>query len=179
MIPTPQYVVFYNGDEIRPAVEKQRLSESFLDSSVRLEYEWTATAYNLYDENNSMLLEACKPLSDYMYVVDMIKTGWRSGMSKGDALRAVDYAVTKCIQDGILSEFLTKHRAEVIDVCLTEFDEKKYADTLISQGIEQGIEQGIAKIVLQMLNSGKTAEDIHEFCGIPIVEIEKYRNYCS
>ena len=93
-------------------------------------------------------------------------------MSKEEAIKAVDLAVKDCIERGILAEFLTKHRAEVIDVCLTEFDEKKYADTLIGQGIEQGIKQTIEK----MLTSGKSPEMIHDFCDIPLDVILKVQS---
>ncbi len=177
MLPTPQYVILYNGDEERPCIEKLKLSDSFTDKSVSSEYEWTATAYNLNDKRNQKLLDACKPLSDYMYVVEHIKESWQSNLSKEDALKAVDNAIKECIQKGVLPEFLIKHRAEVIDVCLTEFDEKKYAETLIADGMEKGMEKGmkkgIAKIVLQMLSSGKTPEEIHAFCEIPLSDIEK------
>ena len=40
-----------------------------------------------------------------------------------DVAKAVDAAVISCIKSGILTEFLTKHRAEVLDVCITEFDD--------------------------------------------------------
>lgn len=133
-LPTPQYIVFYNGNAKRPAVEKLKLSNAFCDKSVSNEYEWTATAYNLNDSANNDLLKSCKPLADYTEVVNRIKAKWHSNMSKEEALEAVDAAVKTCIADGILSEFLTKHRTEVIDVCITEFDETKYAKTLVLEG---------------------------------------------
>ena len=34
----------------------------------------------------------------------------------------------KKINNNILSEFLTKHRAEVIDVCITEYDEQAFVN---------------------------------------------------
>ena len=37
-----------------------------------------------------------------------------------DVAKAVDDAVVSCINDGILKDFLIAHRAEVIDMCLTE-----------------------------------------------------------
>ena len=175
-LPTPQYVIFYNGEENRPAIEKMRLSDAFHDKSVSDDYEWSATAYNLNDKDNKEILAKCKPLSDYMIVINCIKGYWHSGMSKEEAIKAVDHAVKDCIERGILAEFLTKHRAEVIDVCLTEFDEKKYADTLIGQGIKQGIEQGIKQTIEKMLTSGKSPEMIHDFCDIPLDVILKVQS---
>ena len=56
---------------------------------------------------------------------------------------AIDRAVEHCIEAGILKDFLILHRAEVKDVILTEYDEKRHERTLIDQGIEIGKEQGI------------------------------------
>ncbi|RHP42164.1 MULTISPECIES: hypothetical protein [unclassified Clostridium] len=39
---------------------------------------------------------------------------------------AVDAAVQICIKRGILKDLLASHRAEVVDVILTEYDEQKY-----------------------------------------------------
>ncbi len=186
-LPTPQYIVLYNGDTERPAVEKMKLSDAFFDGSVNAEYEWTATVFNLNDKSNDSLLDKCKPLSDYMAVVSRIKEKWVHGMTDNEAVKAVDEAIKSCIDDGILVEFLTKHRAEVIDVCLTEFDEKKYADTLrsegkaegLSEGIEQGIDLGVDQeqrhVITALLEKGSTTEQIHELLNYPPELIEKIR----
>ena len=44
--------------------------------------------------------------------------------------KAVDKAADECIKNDILKEFLEKHRREVKNMCLTEFDEKKYEEVL-------------------------------------------------
>lgn len=38
---------------------------------------------------------------------------------------AVECAVTECIREGILEDFLRKNRVEVISMSIFEFDEKK------------------------------------------------------
>ena len=44
----------------------------------------------------------------------------------------------------------------------------------LSQGlIEQGIEQGIERIIKDMLGNGKTPEEIHAFCNIPLETVQK------
>ena len=100
-------------------------------------------------------------------------------MSDEDAVKAVDEAIKSCIRDGILAEFLTKHRGEVLDVCLTEFDEKKYAETIYSDGYEKGHAEGAEKeqrrVIRIMLLKGKTPEEIHEDGEYPLDLIEKIR----
>ena len=59
---------------------------------------------------------------------------------------AVNEAVEDCIQRGILAEFLSKNRAEVVKVSIYEYDEEKvkrmFKEECMKLGMEQGIEQG-------------------------------------
>ena len=43
-----------------------------------------------------------------------------------DIQTAINAAVDSCIRDGILTDFLVRHKAEVMDVVLTEYDEAKH-----------------------------------------------------
>lgn len=44
-----------------------------------------------------------------------------------------------------MKEFLTKHKSEVMSVCLTEFDEKVFVKGIREEGFEEGIERGRAE----------------------------------
>ena len=65
-------------------------------------------------------------------------------------------------------------------MCLTEFDEKAYAETLLEDGrkigLEEGIKEGAQKrdrqLAEQMLRDGKTPTEIHDFCHISLELIE-------
>lgn len=139
------------------------------------------STYNPNSDENRSLLEACKPLADYTEVVRRINEKWRTGMTKEDARRAVDEAIRSCIRDGILVAFLTKHRSEAIDVFLTEFDEKVYAESMfedgrragIEEGEKAGIEKGFELVASEMLKAGKSPQEIHELCQIPLDLIER------
>ena len=52
---------------------------------------------------------------------------------------AIDMAIEECIKEDKLKEFLEKHRREVCNMCLTEFDEKMYEDVVREEGIQEGI----------------------------------------
>ena len=67
-------------------------------------------------------MERCRQLSDYAQFVSEV----RKRLSKKIPLsEAVNEAVEDCIQRGILAEFLSKNRAEVIKVSIYEYDEEK------------------------------------------------------
>jgi len=55
-----------------------------------------------------------------------------------DILTAVNAAVDSCIRDGILADFLIRHKAEVMDVVLTEYDEAKHMKRIEKEAEERG-----------------------------------------
>jgi hypothetical protein len=122
-LPTPQYIVFYNGkDEKMDGKDelKLRLSDAFGDKSVSGEFEWTATVKNINLGRNKELMEKCRPLMEYATLVDKIR---KYKDEHRDIEKAVNKAVDECIKEGILADFLIGHKAEVMDVCLTEYNE--------------------------------------------------------
>ena len=72
-IPTPKYIVFYNGTTNRKPVEKLKLSDAFMQEDESHEFEWTATMVNLNQGKNDELLSKCKVLSDYMTLINKIR----------------------------------------------------------------------------------------------------------
>ena len=71
---------------------------------------------------------------------------------------AVDTAVTYCIEHNVLKSFLLKHRAEVLDVCITEYNEKSFVDGIREEGREEG--QNLLATVVLRLRNGETPEQI-------------------
>ena len=87
----------------------------------------------------------------------------------------------KIINNNILSEFLTKHRAEVIDVCITEYDEQAFVNGIREEGRQEGRkegrkegrQEGRALTLFSLVNSGNLKPDIAaKELGISIHEFE-------
>ena len=89
---------------------------------------------NLNDGKNEDLLNNCRPLKDYMTLINEI----RKNSKIMNFENAVDAAVTYCIEHDVLKTFLLKHRAEVKDVCITEYDEKTFVDGIRAEGRAEG-----------------------------------------
>lgn len=157
-IPTPRYTVLYNGVENQQERIRLKLSDSFIHPDESGDFEWTADMINLNEGKNDELLEHCRPLKEYMILVNEIR---KNGETM-EAEEAVDAAVTYCIEHNILREFLIKHRAEVKDVCITEFDEKRFADDMREEGFEEGCEVGQNLLVqaVERLRNGETSEQL-------------------
>ena len=140
-IPTPKYVVFYNGVEERPAVEKLKLSDAFVHEDKSGDFEWAATVINLNHPDLDSGLLACKALVDYTIFVRRVQEYKKSSNLK----TAINRAVDECITEGILKDILLSHKAEVIELVLTEFDKEKYEQDLKEDAREEGLAEGRAE----------------------------------
>lgn len=129
-LPTPRYTVLYNGTEDQPSFMKLRLSDAFIHPDCSGDFEWTATMLNLNEGKNEELLARCGALHDYMVLVNKIREYAKSMTFE----HAVDMAVVYCIENDIMKKFLLKHRAEVTDMCITEFDEKVFVNGMKEEG---------------------------------------------
>lgn len=178
LIPAPRYVVFFNGSEPFGDSIKLRLSDMFLlprqsvPDSYLGEFEWTATMLNINLGHNKELMEKCRPLMEYATYVDKL-TNYRRDFS---IEQAAAKTVEECIREGILSEFLTKHRAEVLDLILTEYDEDEVRQVYYEDGLEEGMEKGMREKALEDARNFKKAgvsdEIIAEAIGLPLEEVK-------
>jgi hypothetical protein len=169
LLPTPKYMVFYNGTQEQPEYTEMRLSDSFLKPIDSGAYEWTAYCYNINKGKNKELFDRCKVLSDYAELISRIRENKNNDMSTKEA---VDRAVAACIKDGILKGFLKKHQAEVNDMLLTEFDEELYTKTIreesYEEGVDKGVDIGIRNIIQNMLNNNVPPESIAKMTNYDI-----------
>ena len=90
-----------------------------------------------------------------------------------------------CIQKGILTEFLTRNRNEVISMSIFEYDkeleEKKLRKAEYEYGFSEGKKTGFQNAAMEtarrMLKSNKLSlEDIADFSGLSIDEIKQLQN---
>ncbi len=174
-LPTPRYTVLYNGTSEQPAFMKLRLSDAFIHEDTSGDFEWTANMVNINSGKNDDLLNNCKPLQEYMLLIEEIRQNRSQGM---EVEEAVDKAVTYCIDHDILSAFLTKHRAEVIDVCITEYDEQVFVNGIREEGIKEGRQEGIdigeKKMIFKYVSSGRISlSEGAEDAGMSIDELKE------
>ena len=141
-LPRPAYVVFYIGTKDRPEREVLRLSDSFMESDADDEVpalEVLATVLNINEGKNRELAEACEVLADYAHFIALVREERDNGRDSSDA---VDVAIQRCIAEGCLAEYLGRHRSEVKDLLLTEFDQELHDRTLRAEGREEGRAEG-------------------------------------
>ncbi len=139
-IPAPRFIVFYNGTDLQPEKQILLLSDAFEKKQEPPALELTVVIYNINFGHNQELLESCHLLKEYAQYVAQVRTYAK----EADFPKAVEQAVAYCIRNGILTDFLTKNRAEVIAVSIFEYDEEKHMKNEREEWREIGLKEGLA-----------------------------------
>ena len=108
LIPPPRFIVFYNGEEEQPDRQILRLSDLYAIKEDCPKLELEVLMLNINAGHNPELMEACHILKEYAEYTSRV----RNYAKELPIAEAVERAITECIQEGILKEFLEKHRAE-------------------------------------------------------------------
>lgn len=161
-LPRPVYMVFYNGTKERGEREVLRLSEAFegrkaMDAWEEETLQVVVKVWNINYGHNKELMEHCRRLHDYAYLVEQIRVRRKQGETLSEA---VDHAVSDCIKNNILKDFLLEHRGEMRNVLLTEYDEELHIRSEKQLSYEEGMERGIEALVLDNEEEGVTPERI-------------------
>ena len=72
-IPTPQYIVFYNGTTSMPDRKELRLSDAFQQPTTQPDIEVVAHMLNINYGHNKELMERCRKLKEYAQFIDIIR----------------------------------------------------------------------------------------------------------
>ena len=116
-IPAPHFVVFYNGSSDASEDVILKLSDAFEErkgsqqEKKEPELELKVHFLNINQGHNEELMKRCRSLREYSEFVSRIR---RYAAGKTAIEEAVDRAVTECIAEGILADFLRSQRAEVV-----------------------------------------------------------------
>ena len=150
-----------------------RLSDSFFSGTEASPcLECTAVVLNINYGHNQQILKGSRKLYEYAYLVHEVRQDLNQGL-KLEA--AVDRAVNECIKHDILKGFLLKHREEVRELILSEYDEELHIKSEKQISFEEGKAEGIAE--------GKIEENIenilyflHDLSSIPRELEERIRS---
>ncbi len=160
-LPTPRFVVFYNGTDFQPGEQTLRLSDSFQKELERPELELIVTVYNINWGYSRELMEACRLLKEYAQYVERVRSLAKELPFPDAVEKAVDY----CIQHGILAEFLLKNRVEAIEMSIFEYDEEKYLKSEREVWRNEG-EERFSRLLQRLQEEGRN-EDINRAIAEP------------
>ena len=129
-----------------------KISDSFERPTEDPGLELKVKVLKIAPGKNKELLNTCQTLKEYMLFVERVRL-----YAKTMAVQeAVHRAVTECIREGILSDFLSRNRAEVIAVSIFEYDEEREIRLIRQDEFRQGQQNILRDLVHKKLEKGKS-----------------------
>lgn len=157
-LPSLRLVVLHHGRNGEPANRILKLSELFAKCCWESESDLETQVHilNVNYRSGARILEECKPLRDYSFLVEAYRSG-RPG--KGD-VRAVNDAIDE-MEEGPVRDYLKDRRSEVIGMLITEYDEERAEQRLYQKawedGQKDGMEAGLREGLMEGMEKGRTA----------------------
>ncbi len=162
-IPTPHFLVLYNGTEFCDESQELKLSDAFYMAEEGPELELKVRMLNINKGFNGELKEQCRTLGEYMQYVEKV----RDYAEKMPIDMAVDRAVEECIREDILREFLLQNRAEVKHMSIFEYNEEDVRQAIKEDAYEDGFADGGVMsrkedILLWLEETGTVSDSLRE-----------------
>jgi predicted transposase/invertase (TIGR01784 family) len=167
-IPTPEFIVLYNGKKECPDYEELRLSDSYETETETCYLELVAKIYNINKGCNAEIAKRSINLSGYSEFVSEIKENSKT-MCLSEAIKA---AVKTCIGKNILVSFLERHCSEVENMLLSEWNMKDALEVAKEEGVEEGMLLKAEQTAIAMKAKGMHTSLITEITGLSLAEIE-------
>lgn len=134
--------------------------------------------------HNKELLALCKPLDEYSWFISKI----RNNNNNMEIEVAIDKAIDEMPDSFLIKDFIVSNRAEVMDMCLTEYNETEVMTLFKEEGREEGRLEGrlegrkesrqetlISSIKSIMENLGVNIEKAMDLLNIPTNERNIYK----
>ena len=178
-IPTPEFYVFYNGEEDYPETATLRLSDAFMTMPEKPALEVVVSVTNINYNKGSKILHTCKPLKEYTLFVEAVRR-----YTKLDSENGFKNAIKECIQNDILREYLQRKSREVMNMLIAEYDydvdiavqREEEREIALKEGIAQGEAKGAYQKALEtaknLLGLGLSVANIAQATGLAEAEIE-------
>lgn len=144
-IPTPKFIVFYNGMDNFPERQVLYLSDSFKNGN-KGDLEAKVMVYNINGRNNVELKKKCPALFEYSDIVDYIQKGQKEGR---DLFECIEEVLTNLPDEYVLKDLLLSNRGEVMNVLFKEYTEEDYKKTGFNDGYSDGFDDGVNQGVLK------------------------------
>lgn len=179
--------MLYNGKATYPEKSILKLSDMFFknENASSCEYEWTATVLNINNGMNDLLKNACLALRSYADFVSLIR--YNKDILHQNNQDAIENAINYTLQKkDVLYEILSRSKAEVTAMFLSEFNQEIHNDNLKAEGREEGRAEGRAeglaegladklKSLAELVNEGHIPYDVAlRKANVPEEEFKKY-----
>ena len=162
-LPQPNCVCFYNGRKEQPERQVLKLSDAFGGEG---DIEVKVMMLNINYGKNRALMEACRPLKEYAWLVDRVRQHQKT-LQNFEA--AVEAAIQEMPEDFEIHGFLVANRAEVRRMLLTEYDEEK----VLAQERKEAENKVNERVATDMIRDKKPLEEILKYSKLSEAAIRK------
>jgi len=166
-IPTPEFVVLYNGTANKPEKETLKLSDAFkapVDEDLRF-LQLKVPVYNINVGMNEGLFRSSGKLRQYSEFIAKVR---ELNKLYDDYTQAVKEAVNHCIANDILAEFLREQGGKIVSILTAEYDveiaKRVYGD--------ERAEDKAIEIAKNMIADGEPVEKIMRYTGLNREDVE-------
>ena len=141
-LPVPKLVVFYNGTAQEPDEKTLRLCDAFPEAKRdAADIQVRVRMININKGHSPQVMASCKPLDEYAWMVDRVRTAEETvGLEA-----AIDQAIDAMPDDYVIKQFMEAHRAEVKGMLLTEYNEARQMELVKEEGRAEGRREGRAE----------------------------------
>ena len=168
-IPTPRFLVFYNGEAPQPDSKVLKLSDLYETEEADHKLELEVLMLNINAGHNPELMAASHILWEYAeYTARVRKYAGEMSVSE-----AVDRAIAECIHENILKEFLEKYQAEAKNVSIYEYDEERHLRQEREAAWEEGKEDTLIEMIRKKLKKGNSIAEIADALELDEDEIQR------
>ena len=89
--------------------------------------------------------------------------------------KAVTTATNECIEENILADFLRKNKAEAIEMCLFEYDEKREKELIRKAEFQEGVKDATKQMIqaLQLIQKKCSPNEIEQETDLSPETVEK------
>lgn len=169
-LPTPKFVVFYNGVKDWSGDKILRLSDAFSNTDVEGDIDVTVKVVDIKYDPDNIIVNGCEKLRQYSLFVKAVNDFRSIYDSPEDAINA---AIDYCIENGVLEDILRKHRSEILGSFLEEFDKEKYENTLKADAEEKARNE----LLITLVKEGALDLDVAvSKAGVDKEEFESWLN---
>lgn len=179
--PAPEFYVFYVGTE-KWENKVLKLSESFMAEPKENSVELVVNIVNLNYNVSKEILQRSPSLLGYSRLVSYVR---QEQADSGNLKAAIDAAVSRCMNEGLIDDFLKLHSREVSGMLFKELTMEEFAEIRAREAYGDGLSEGISKgrqegrnesqreIAKKFKNAGLSIELVAENTGLTPEEVEK------
>ena len=136
LLPSPRFVVFYNGTKDMPAKVELKLSDQYKIQQKEPDLELKVTIYNIASDVGADILTKSRTLCEYTEFVERTRKALEGKDTDEARHKAMSEVIDQCISDGILEKLLKERRDEIMETSIFQYDQEAHEAALFQDGYE-------------------------------------------